>query len=255
MKPMTFLLALALGAFSSSTPALPLPAQVPRSAINDLLALISELFPVNVALDAAQDIISAADQVLADLEGFETTREDLNNGVCGDVLVIFARGTDEPGNVGALVGPELFQALDDALGSEHTLAVQGVDNYGATVKEFLVGGDAEGSQEMASLAIQAFDECPDSKIVLSGYSQGGQLVHNAAGLLPAATMQAVSSVVIFGDPDSAQTVSNADTSRVLIICHADDIICEGGDIIVYEHLTYAAEADTAAAFIVSKAGL
>lgn len=148
MKPITLLSALALGAFSFSPPALPLPALVPRFAINGLLALISELFPVNVALDAAQDIISAADLALAKLEGFETTRDDLNNGVCGDVLVIFARGTDEPGNVGSLVGPALFQALDDALGSEHTLAVQGVDNYGATVTEYLLGGDAEGSQEM-----------------------------------------------------------------------------------------------------------
>lgn len=37
---------------------------------------------------------------------------------------------------------------------------------------------------------------------MSGYSQGGQLVHNAAKLLPAETMKAVSSVVIFGDPGS-----------------------------------------------------
>lgn len=43
-------------------------------------------------------------------------------------------------------------------------------------------------------------QCPSSKIVMSGYSQGGQLVHNAAKLLPASTVAAVSSVVIFGDP-------------------------------------------------------
>jgi len=42
--------------------------------------------------------------------------------------------------------------------------------------------------------------CPNAKIVMSGYSQGGQLVHNAAAMLPAATMAKVSSVVIFGDP-------------------------------------------------------
>jgi predicted esterase len=42
--------------------------------------------------------------------------------------------------------------------------------------------------------------CPNTKIVMSGYSQGGQLVHNATKLLPASTMAAVSSVVIFGDP-------------------------------------------------------
>jgi len=42
--------------------------------------------------------------------------------------------------------------------------------------------------------------CPNTKMVMAGYSQGGQLVHNAAQLLPAATMAKVSSVVIFGDP-------------------------------------------------------
>lgn len=47
---------------------------------------------------------------------------------------------------------------------------------------------------------KALSSCPNSKIVVSGYSQGGQLVHNAAKLLPAETMKAVSSVVIFGDP-------------------------------------------------------
>jgi hypothetical protein len=35
---------------------------------------------------------------------------------------------------------------------------------------------------------------------MAAYSQGGQLIHNAAKQLPSSTMAAVSSVVIFGDP-------------------------------------------------------
>lgn len=42
--------------------------------------------------------------------------------------------------------------------------------------------------------------CPSTKVVMVGYSQGGQLVHKAASMLPAQTMANVSSVVIFGDP-------------------------------------------------------
>jgi poly(3-hydroxyalkanoate) synthetase len=54
--------------------------------------------------------------------------------------------------------------------------------------------------DRADFVSQAITQCPHTKVVMSGYSQGGQLVHNAAKLLPASTMKAVSSVVIFGDP-------------------------------------------------------
>lgn len=52
----------------------------------------------------------------------------------------------------------------------------------------------------ADLVTLAQTQCPSSKIVMSGYSQGGQIVHNAAGLLSTSVMNAISSVVIFGDP-------------------------------------------------------
>jgi cutinase len=57
----------------------------------------------------------------------------------------------------------------------------------------------------ASLVQSVVSQCPNTKVVMSGYSQGGQLVHNAAKLLPAATMARVSSVVIFGDPGKPYT--------------------------------------------------
>jgi cutinase len=43
-------------------------------------------------------------------------------------------------------------------------------------------------------------QCPSTKVVMAGYSQGGQLVHNSAKLLPAATASKVAGAVIFGDP-------------------------------------------------------
>lgn len=43
-------------------------------------------------------------------------------------------------------------------------------------------------------------QCPDTKVVMAGYSQGGQLVHNAAKMLPASTTSKVMAAVIFGDP-------------------------------------------------------
>lgn len=128
----------------------------------------------------------------------------------------------------------------------------------------------------ASLMTKALSSCPSSNIVLSGYSQGGQLVHNAAKLLTAENMKAVSSVVIFGDPglsnslpefdvpnhrpadfrtDSSKSVENADPEKVLVVCHTGDDICQFRDLVLLEHLTYAKDADTAAKFVVSKAGL
>lgn len=54
--------------------------------------------------------------------------------------------------------------------------------------------------DRANLITQAQKQCPSSKVIMSGYSQGGQLVHNAAKLLPQSTMSNLSSIVIFGDP-------------------------------------------------------
>lgn len=54
--------------------------------------------------------------------------------------------------------------------------------------------------------------------------------------------------------DSSQSVENADPDKVLVICHKGDDICQFGDYILLQHLTYAQDADTAAEFVISKAG-
>lgn len=45
---------------------------------------------------------------------------------------------------------------------------------------------------LISLHAQASTQCPDTKLLLSGYSQGGQLVHNAADLISAEVTDFVS---------------------------------------------------------------
>ena len=99
------------------------------------------------------------------------------------------------------------------------------------------------------------ETCPNTKVVMSGYSQGGQLVHNAAKLLPASTMAKVSSVVIFGDPDFGQAVTGVASSSTKVICHADDNICQHGDLILLAHLTYSLDANSAATFAATAAGM
>ena len=46
---------------------------------------------------------------------------------------------------------------------------------------------------MAQLTARAMSQCPNTKVVMSGYSQGGQLVHKAAKQLSAAVAAKVSS--------------------------------------------------------------
>jgi len=128
---------------------------------------------------------------------------DTQNGLaqgCKSTIIIFARGTTESGNVGTIVGPPVFQAIAAKVGAGN-LAAQGVE-YPANVQGFLAGGDATGSKTMADLVTKAVTTCPDSSVIMSGYSQGGQLVHNAAKALPATVTAKLAGALIFGDPST-----------------------------------------------------
>ena len=58
------------------------------------------------------------------------------------------------------------------------MAVQGVP-YPASIGGFLKGGSPLGSGVMADLANKTASACPNTKIIMAGYSQGAQVVHNA----------------------------------------------------------------------------
>ena len=97
-----------------------------------------------------------------------STANDLVNGKCAPVTVIFARGTTETGNIGTVVGPPLESAVQSALGGASNVAFQGV-KYPADVQGFLEGGDPDGAKTMAGLAMQAVTDCPGTQVVMSGY--------------------------------------------------------------------------------------
>jgi cutinase len=65
-------------------------------------------------------------------------------------------------------------------------------------------------------------------------------------------MSKVKAVVVFGDPMSKTPVQNIDASRVKIVCHKGDDICNAGPIVTLQHITYAEDAASAASFVVSK---
>ncbi|KAG8156444.1 hypothetical protein KVR01_013678 [Diaporthe batatas] len=177
------------------------------------------------------------------------TQNGLLAGACKPLTIIFARGSGETGNVGTATGPPFFRAVAERVGAAN-MAVQGVE-YGAAFLSVLGGGDAPGSAKMAELAQQALSRCPTTKVVLSGYSQGGQLVHNAAKLLPAEAAQKIAGAVTFGDPDNGQSFANIPPGSGKIYCHPLDNICQNGVLITPFHYSYSTQYVPAAADFVA----
>ena len=90
---------------------------------------------------------------------------------CPDVEVVFARGTDEPAGIGQ-VGQALVDTLKPMLKglSIGTYAVK----YPASF-EFLEA--AAGANDMSRRVVSTVANCPDTKLVLGGYSQATPLVY------------------------------------------------------------------------------
>lgn len=134
---------------------------------------------------------------------------------CTPLTVIFARGTSEGGNIGSVAGPPMFQELLSDLGTSG-VSLQGVPypansagnaNCGAAGGSLMVRiirlistatcADCTQPFLQADLVKQALAACPNTRIALSGYSQGACVVHNAASQSGFPTSK-VGAVVLFG---------------------------------------------------------
>ncbi|KAG9584463.1 cutinase-domain-containing protein, partial [Aureobasidium melanogenum] len=168
------------------------------------------------------------------------TSNDVINGVCKPVTYIFARGTTELGNMGSTVGPALQRALESAFGGDN-VATQGV-TYPADVAGAISGalnpGSAQGARTMASLTQQVLSKCPDTKVILAGYSQGAEQVHGALMNLQSGQ---VSVALTFGDPLQLIPFRNIEAGRTKVYCNLLDGVCSGAFIISAAHLSYSFE--------------
>ncbi|CAN9240378.1 unnamed protein product [Alternaria sp. RS040] len=171
---------------------------------------------------------------------------------CTDMTIVFARGTGEMGNVGSVSGPPMFKAIREKLGNDR-VTVQGVDYAASAAGNANLGGD--GGQKMADLVKQAKSQCPDTKVIVSGYSQGAMVVHNAFSKGLSATD--VSGAVMFGDPLKRQAISGLSADKIKQFCGTADQICGGGGDggATGSHLSYGSSADAAASFAIQAAGL
>ncbi|KAL3468942.1 cutinase-domain-containing protein, partial [Aspergillus californicus] len=174
-----------------------------------------------------------------------TSNDVSDNSGCKALTFIFARGTSEMGNMGSVVGPKVASELDSLTSGK--VAVQGVDYPADAAGNAQMG--ASGGPKMASLVETAAKQCPDTKIVLGGYSQGAMVVHNAAGSLSSGQ---VVGAVTFGDPFKSQTPSTIKSFKTW--CATGDPVCLNGSNVM-AHLSYGDDAAAAAQFLVNAAGL
>ena len=162
-----------------------------------ILASTIRAIPVNVAHAGDFEKTGTASATVGKRQdNWDVERNELTNvaGVgCKPITVIYARGTIELGNVGDLVGPPFFNDLYGLIGADN-IAVQGVD-YPATIAGYLIGGDPGGAQTTADLLNQAATNCPDTQIVLSGYSQGAMEVHLGEAMVGAEVAAQITAVV------------------------------------------------------------
>lgn len=156
---------------------------------------------------------------------------------CPDVEVVFARGTDEPAGIGQ-VGRAFVNTLKPMLKglSLGTYAVE----YPASF-EFLEA--AAGANDMSRRIKSRVVDCPDTKLVLGGYSQGAAVVDIVAtapiaGLgytepLPRAVVPHVAAVVVFGNPSArlGQPLTRMSPdfgAKTADLCNRADPICSLG---------------------------
>lgn len=158
---------------------------------------------------------------------------------CSDVEVVFARGTSEPPGVGR-VGQALANALQARLPGR-TVSTYGV-SYPATY-DFLAATD--GANDATARITTLAQQCPSTRVVLGGYSQGAAVVDMLGGLpplgdrvglvgsaLPTGSVGNVAAVAVFGNP-SAKFGRPINTSPVvggrgIDLCSDGDPICSNG---------------------------
>jgi len=157
---------------------------------------------------------------------------------CPDIEVVFARGTDEPPGVGR-VGQAFVDSLRGRVGGR-SVGVYAVV-YPATY-DFLAAGT--GANDASGHIQYMMANCPNTRMVLGGYSQGAAVIDIIAAVpfpglgfnapLPPNTPQHVAAIAVFGNP-SAKIGLPLTTSPVwgpvtIDLCEPGDPICSDGDV-------------------------
>ncbi|MGB8208181.1 MAG: cutinase family protein [Mycobacterium sp.] len=178
---------------------------------------------------------------------------------CPDVEVTFGRATTEAPGVG-VVGQEFIDSLRSQVGGK-SIAVYPV-NYPAS-DDFAPSVNA-GTSDASAHVQSMIANCPNTKMVLGGYSQGALVIDQitiaqapVAGFVPE-TLSAdqadhVAALALFGNPSdrylgaSVSTVSPWYGAKAIDLCAPGDPVCSPGALFTVpthdemfspEHLSY-----------------
>ncbi|KAI0143289.1 cutinase [Pestalotiopsis sp. NC0098] len=207
------------------------------SAVASLLVAAASASPIEAELQARKSYGT-------------TSNEYVQNG-CNDVLLFFARGSTQSGNVGDMPGQQLATAVSAYYGT--SLYVQGVD-YPATLEGNYDDGrcPAAYAAKWGTQLAGAATACPDASIVIAGYSQGAAMVHAALKTLTTATTTHIVAAVTFGDTyyeQDGNKIPNIAASKTKVFCNTGDRVCNGTLDITAAHTNYKPSVPSAAAFI------
>jgi cutinase len=227
---------------------------------------------------AALSTIFAAVAVVAIMIGSSASLPLANaaDDSCPAIEVVFARGTFEAPGVGA-TGQAFVDALNARLPGK-TIDVYGV-NYPASLD---FGRAADGIIDASNKIETTAASCPNTKIVLGGYSQGAAVAGYTTtdtvpagfalpaginGPMPPAIAQHVAAVVLFGTPDAwflnlvdhdapAIAIGAPYTAKTLQLCATGDPVCFPGGLTRAAHSSYKDNgmADQAADFVARQLG-
>ncbi|TGZ83585.1 hypothetical protein EX30DRAFT_361640 [Ascodesmis nigricans] len=209
-----------------------------------------------LALTAIAGVFAApAGDLEARQLGGSTANDFLRYG-CKGVIMIYARASTEPGNIGSSVGP----ILQSGLGSRYrnNFAMQGVDYPADLASNFLPDGTLPSAiTTMQNLLTKAANDCPNAKIAAGGYSQGTAVTAGAISRLPANIRNRIGAVVLFGYTKNLQNrggIPNFPSNKLKVYCAVGDLVCTGTLIITLSHFTYLNDASGAVTFIANRLG-
>ncbi|KAF1814278.1 cutinase [Eremomyces bilateralis CBS 781.70] len=160
----------------------------------------------------------------------------LSGSGCKPYTLIYARGTFEPGAFGISVGPQLTHGISLKMpGQWKGVGVE--KGYDADLAGNACGGIPGGIALMRYLEAEV-QKCPQTKIMVAGYSQGAMAVHNGLAYSRPEAKANVIGAVVYGDPMKGARIIGFPSEKLQTYCAADDPVCEGYAAITLTHFSY-----------------